>query len=45
MIATTEKQWGLTMAELLVGMTPELAQEGAAEINWGPDVGREIIDE
>jgi hypothetical protein len=36
---------GMTMEELLAGMTPEACREAAAEVDWGPDVGRERVEE
>jgi antitoxin MazE len=34
-----------SLEELLVGVTPEAAHASTAEVEWGPDVGREIIEE
>lgn len=34
-----------TLEELVVGVTPEEAHASSAEVDWGPDVGREIIEE
>ena len=34
-----------TLEELVTGVTPEEAHASSAEVDWGPDVGREIIEE
>ncbi len=34
-----------SLEELLVGVTPEEAHASSAEVEWGADVGREIIEE
>lgn len=34
-----------TLEELVAGVTPDEAHASSAEIDWGPDVGREIIEE
>ena len=32
------------LADLLVGVTPQQAREAASEVDWGADIGREIVD-
>lgn len=34
-----------SLEELVAGVTPEEAHASSAEIDWGPDVGREIVEE
>lgn len=34
-----------SLAELVAGVTPEEAHASSAEVDWGPDAGREIIEE
>jgi antitoxin MazE len=34
-----------SLEELVAGVTPQEAHATTAEIDWGPDVGREIIEE
>jgi antitoxin MazE len=34
-----------SLEELVAGVTPEEAHASSAEVDWGPDVGREIIEE
>lgn len=34
-----------SLDELLIGVTPEEAHATTAEIDWGADVGREIVEE
>lgn len=34
-----------SLEELLTGVTPEEAHASSSEVDWGPDVGREIIEE
>ena len=34
-----------SLEELVAGVTPEEAHAASAEIDWGPDVGREIVEE
>ena len=32
-----------SLEELLIGVTPDQAHESSAEVDWGPDVGQEIL--
>ena len=32
-----------SLNELLLGVTPTEAHETSTEVDWGPDVGREIL--
>ncbi len=43
-IAVPKRRRRYTIEELLEGMTPELAHQAAQEVDWGPDVGREIVE-
>ena len=44
-IAAAKRRRKYTIEQLMEGVTPELMREAAAEVDWGPDVGREIIDD
>lgn len=32
-----------SLGELIIGVTPSEAHETSAEVDWGPDVGQEIL--
>jgi antitoxin MazE len=34
-----------SLQELVAGVTPDEAHATSAEIDWGPDLGREIVEE
>ena len=44
-ISRTKPRLRYSLEELVAGVTPDEAHETTAEIDWGPDVGREVIEE
>jgi len=44
-ISRTKPRLRYSLEELVTGVTPEEAHETTREIDWGPDVGREIVEE
>jgi antitoxin MazE len=44
-ISRTLPRLRYSLEELLAGVTPAEAHASSAEIDWGPDLGREIVEE
>ena len=44
-ISPVKRRLRYSLEELVAGVTPEEAHASSAEIDWGPDIGREIVEE